>query len=54
MTWNVRLHDAFEAEFLAFERAVQTELLAVAKLLGEYGPQLGRHRADREIGRAHL
>ena len=33
MTWDVKLHDAFEAEFAALERAVQTELLAVAKLL---------------------
>lgn len=46
MTWDVKLHDAFEAEFAALERAVQTELLAVAKLLGEYGPQLGRPYVD--------
>ena len=42
MTWDVRLHDAFEAEVLAFEREFQTQLQAVAKLLGEFGPQLGR------------
>ena len=53
MTWNVRLHGAFEAEFLAFEREVQTELLAVAKLLGEYGPQLGRPYADTLKGSKH-
>jgi hypothetical protein len=46
MNWDVRLHNAFEAEFLAFERGVQTELLAVSKLLAEYGPQLGRPYVD--------
>jgi hypothetical protein len=33
-------------EFQAFEEAVQDALLAVAKLLAEYGPQLGRPHAD--------
>jgi hypothetical protein len=45
-TWDVEFHDAFEAEFLAFETAVQDALLAVAKLLADYGPQLGRPYAD--------
>lgn len=53
MNWDVRLHDAFEAEFLAFERGVQTELLAVAKLLAEYGPQLGRPYVDTLKGSKH-
>ncbi|CDX24438.1 conserved hypothetical protein [Mesorhizobium plurifarium] len=53
MNWDVRLHNAFEAEFLAFEREVQTELLAVAKLLAEYGPQLGRPYVDTLKGSKH-
>lgn len=53
MNWDVRLHDAFEAEFLAFERGVQTELLAVAKLLAEYGPQLSRPYVDTLKGSKH-
>lgn len=53
MNWDVRLHEAFEAEFLAFERGVQTELLAIAKLLAEYGPQLGRPFADTLKGSKH-
>ena len=45
MSWDVEFHDAFEEEFLAFEQSVQDALLAVAKLLAEYGPQLvGRTR----------
>jgi len=53
MTWDVKLHDAFEAEFAALERSVQTELLALAKLLGEYGPQLGRPYVDTLNGSKH-
>lgn len=36
MDWHVRLHNAFEAEFLALVREFQTEPLAVAKLLAEF------------------
>jgi hypothetical protein len=53
MIWDVRLHDAFEAEFLTLEREVQTELLAVAKLLSDFGPQLGRSYADTLKGSKH-
>ena len=53
MTWDIKLHDAFEAEFAALERTVQTELLAIAKLLGEYGPQLGRPYVDTLNGSKH-
>jgi hypothetical protein len=53
MVWNVEFHDAFEAEFLAFEQTVQDALLAVAKLLADYGPQLGRPHADTLKGSKH-
>jgi hypothetical protein len=46
MMWVVEFHDDFEPEFEAFEQAVQDALLAVAKLLTDYGPQLGRPYAD--------
>lgn len=53
MTWDVVFHDAFEAEFLAFEPSKQDSLLAVAKLLADYGPQLGRPYADTLKGSKH-
>ncbi len=46
MPWVVEFHDDFEPEFRAFEPAVQDALFAVAKLLTDYGPQLGRPYAD--------
>jgi len=49
----VEFHDAFESEFRALDPAVQEELLAVAKLLGDYGPQLGRPYADTLKGSKH-
>lgn len=53
MVWDVEFHDAFEVEFLAFERDVRKELLAVAKLLADYGPGLGRPHADTLKGSKH-
>jgi hypothetical protein len=46
MPWIVEFHDDFEPEFLALEQPVQDALLAVAKLLTDYGPRLGRPYAD--------
>lgn len=46
MTWEVEFHPAFEAEVLTFERDVRVALIAAAKLLSDYGPQLGRPHAD--------
>lgn len=53
MAWNVEFEDAFEKEFLAFGQEVQDALLAVAKLLVDYGPQLGRPYADTLKGSKH-
>src|SRR5579863_4005144 len=53
MPWTVEFHDDFEPEFLALESAVQDALLAVAKLLADYGPQLGRPYADTLKGSKH-
>ncbi|AWN40987.1 type II toxin-antitoxin system RelE/ParE family toxin [Methylobacterium durans] len=46
MSWDVAFGDAFDAEFEALPRPVQDELLASAKLLAAFGPQLGRPHVD--------
>jgi hypothetical protein len=46
VTWEVLFHEEFEPEFDALPEDVQDELLAHAKLLQQFGPQLGRPRAD--------
>ncbi|ESZ12221.1 type II toxin-antitoxin system RelE/ParE family toxin [Mesorhizobium sp. L48C026A00] len=46
MTWEVVFGDEFDREFEALPQTVQDELLASAKLLGVFGPQLGRPHAD--------
>lgn len=53
MVWDVAFHDEFITEFRAFEPSVQDGLLAVAKLLADYGPQLGRPHADTLKGSRH-
>jgi hypothetical protein len=46
MPWVVEFHDEFEPEFVAFDPEIQDALLAVAKLLADFGPHLGRPHAD--------
>ena len=46
MQWTVLLADEFEPEFLALERNVQDEILALTRLLQQFGPNLGRPRVD--------
>ncbi|MDX3911006.1 MAG: type II toxin-antitoxin system RelE/ParE family toxin [Sphingobium sp.] len=53
MTWEVRLHSAFEDEVLTLERDVRVALFAAAKLLSDFGPQLGRPHADTLKGSRH-
>lgn len=53
MTWTVLLDAAFEEEFPELPEAVQDELLAHAKLLEAFGPQLGRPRVDTLKGSRH-
>ncbi len=53
MKWEVSFHGDFEAEFDALDEAVQDELLAHAKLLEQFGPQLGRPRVDTLNGSRH-
>ena len=46
MAWTVRLAVEFVIELRELRGPVQTELLAHARLLAQFGPQLGRPRAD--------
>jgi hypothetical protein len=46
MAWVVVFHEAFDAEFSRFPRAVQTALAAKARLLERFGPLLGRPHVD--------
>lgn len=53
MPWEVLLHEDFGPEFDALPEDVQDELLAHAKLLRQFGPLLGRPRADTLKGSHH-
>ncbi|MEH3119955.1 MAG: type II toxin-antitoxin system RelE/ParE family toxin [Methylorubrum populi] len=46
MGWDVAFGDEFDTEYEALPQAVQDELLASARLLSTFGPQLGRPHAD--------
>lgn len=46
MIWTVEIADEFEPEFDSLHEDVQTEILAVSRLLRQFGPQLGRPRVD--------
>src|SRR5882672_11359656 len=51
--WTVSFHDEFDSEFDTLSEAVQDEMLAHARLLGQFGPQLGRPRVDTLKGSRH-
>jgi hypothetical protein len=53
MKWDVDLHDDFVPEFLVLHKDAQDELLAHIALLEQFGPQLGRPRADTLNGSRH-
>ena len=53
MAWTVLYHDAFFPEFEELTEGVQDELLALAELLGDSGPTLGRPHADTLTGSKH-
>jgi hypothetical protein len=52
LAWSVQFHDSFDEEFKALAIEVQDEILAVARLLQDYGPALGRPHADTLKGSA--
>ena len=53
MSWFVEIGDEFEPEFDALHEDVQTEILALSRLLQQFGPQLGRPRVDTLKGSRH-
>ena len=53
MEWVVEIGDEFEPEFDALHEEVQTEILALSRLLQRFGPQLGRPRVDTLNGSRH-
>ena len=53
MTWRVQIAEEFEPELSALPLEVRRTMLAHSRLLREYGPQLGRPRADTLNGSRH-
>lgn len=53
MSWVVDIGDEFEPEFDALHEDVRTEILALALVLQQFGPQLGRPRVDTLKGSSH-
>lgn len=53
VSWIVEIGDEFKAEFFALHEDVRTEILALARLLQQFGPQLGRPRVDTLNGSRH-
>ena len=53
MNWVVEIGDEFKPEFLALQEDVQVEILALSRLLQQFGPQLGRPRVDTLSGSNH-
>src|SRR5438874_13379856 len=51
--WAVEIADEFKPEFDALGQDVRTEVLALARVLQEFGPQLGRPRVDTINGSRH-
>jgi hypothetical protein len=53
VAWAVIFHPEFDAEFQELEESLQDELLAHAKLLQQFGPNLGRPAVDTLKGSRH-
>ena len=53
MNWIVEIAGEFEPEFDDLDAQVQTEILAISRLLQRFGPQLGRPRVDTLKGSRH-
>lgn len=53
MIWLVEIGDEFDPEFDALHPDVRTEILALARLLQKFGPQLRRPRVDTLNGSRH-
>ena len=53
MAWLIDVHPDFEREFRELPSNVKSELYARARLLEEFGPELGRPYADTLSGSKH-
>jgi hypothetical protein len=53
VSWAVEIGDEFDREFDALHEDVQTEILALSRLLQRFGTQLGRPRVDTLNGSGH-
>ena len=53
VAWIVEIGDEFEPEFDDLDDEVQTEILALSRLLQQFGPQVGRPRVDTFEGPRH-
>jgi hypothetical protein len=53
VSWAVEIGDEFDREFDALHEDVQTEILALSRLLQRFGTQLGRPRVDTLNGSRH-
>ena len=53
MQWTVVFHAEFDTEFQQLDANLQDELLAHAKLLEQFGPNLGRPAVDTLKGSRH-
>ena len=53
MSWVVEVTDEFDPELDELHEDVRMEILALARLLQQFGPQLGRPRADTLNGSRH-
>src|SRR6202142_3142499 len=51
--WTVEIGDEFEPEFNELHEKVRTEVLALSRVLQQFGPQLGRPRVDTLNGSRH-
>jgi hypothetical protein len=53
VSWIVEIGNEFKPEFFALEKGVRTEILALTRLLQQFGPHLGRPRVDTLNGSRH-
>lgn len=53
MEWRVLIAEEFAPEFLALHQEVQDAILTTARILRQFGPQLGRPHMDTLNGSRH-
>jgi hypothetical protein len=53
VSWAVEIGDEFLPEFDALHEDVRMEILALSRLVQQFGPQLGRPRVDTLKGSRH-